>query len=41
MSYIAALVVQNFRSLKNIHLEELAAANAIVGLNNSGKSNLL
>jgi len=33
--------IQNFKGLENITLDECGAINAIVGKNNSGKSNIL
>jgi len=41
VALITAVEVTNFRSLREVHLTDLTAADAIVGPNNSGKSNLL
>jgi len=41
MALITAVEVTNFRSLREVRLIDLTPANAIVGPNNSGKSNLL
>lgn len=35
------LTIQNYRSFKNFHVEDLARVNLIVGMNNSGKTSLL
>ncbi len=38
---IKTLHIQNFRSLRNVRLEELQPVNLFIGANNSGKSNVL
>src|SRR6476646_3231953 len=35
------LTIQNYRSFKDFHVEDLARVNLIVGMNNSGKTSLL
>jgi len=41
MALIAGLEIRNFRSLREVDLRGLSDVNAITGLNNSGKSNVL
>ena len=41
MALISAIQISNFRSLRDLRLEDLASSNAIAGPNNSGKSNIL
>ena len=41
MARITAIEICNFRSLQQVSLDELAAANIIAGRNHSGKSNIL
>ncbi|WP_285546158.1 AAA family ATPase [Dyadobacter frigoris] len=38
---IASIEIQNFRNLKNLHIDSLSRVNLIIGKNNTGKTNFL